>query len=164
MFLVNDTLAERHEQIRSLEPFIGVILAAADFEWTVRRAILALGTRPTKDIRQDVLGRVSGLERYKNAWKEEVYPRLGKHLAEIIPQWEFFSTDAYKLRNRLVHGVKGTVGEDYARERMESILAASRALNDFAETLGEPLYGRAIRRLKSREEQAPSAQDQNNNL
>ena len=44
------------------------------------------------------------------------------------------------------------------------ILAASRALNDFAEALGEPLYGRAIRRLKSREKQAPSAQDQNNNL
>ena len=55
MFLINDTMEERHQTIRSFlssDPMIAVILAAADFEWTVRRAILALGTLPTKEIRK----------------------------------------------------------------------------------------------------------------
>lgn len=150
MFLVKDSISERHRKIRALDPFAGVILAAADFEWTVRRAILALGTQPTKAIRESLEKVSGGLGGYKDKWKKEVFQRTGKRLPEIIPEWEFFKKEAYKLRNRLVHGVKGTVSEDFARERLECILAASRALNDFAQEQGEPLYGRAIRRLKPR--------------
>ena len=149
MFLVKDSISERHRKIRSMNPFAGVILAAADFEWTVRRAILALGTQPTKVIRES-LGQASGLDKYKKVWADEVFPRTGKRLPDVIPGWDFFKKDAYKLRHRLVHGAKGTVGEDFARERQECILAASRALNDFAQEQGEPLYGRAIRRLNPR--------------
>lgn len=150
MFLVNDTISERHEQIRALDPSMGVILAAADFEWTVRRAILALGTQPTNAIQQDILSRISGLNGYKDAWKKEVAPRTRKQLPEVIPNWDFFQKEAYPLRDKLVHGIKGAVGEEYVRERVECLLTASRALNDFAEDWGEPLYGRQIRRMKPR--------------
>lgn len=55
MFFVNDTQEHRHKFIRSFlkkdTAPIAVLLAAIDFEWTVKRAILAFGTSPTKDLR-----------------------------------------------------------------------------------------------------------------
>lgn len=149
MFLCNDTFTGRHEQIRSLDPCMGVILAAADFEWTVRRAILALGVQPTKDIQQNVLSKISGLNGYRDAWKKEVVPYTGKQLPDLVPNWDFFQKEAYPLRDKLVHG-KGAVSEASARECMECILAASRALIFYAEGYGETLYSRQIRRMKSR--------------
>jgi hypothetical protein len=151
MFLVSDTPKARHEKIRSFlerEPVIAVLLAAVDFEWTVRRAILALGNNPTKFIRENVINRTSGLDDYKESWREEVKPRFGVGLAGVIPAWEFFKTQAYPLRNRLVHGVSGTVGTPYATKRVEAILRASAALVTFAECHSEPIYGRHIRRTK----------------
>lgn len=150
MFLVDDTLPKRHSKIRSYEPFVGVILAAVDFEWTVRRAILALGKSPTKQIRESVLNNCSGLEKYKNAWKMEVKPFTGKTLTEVVPEWQFFKEQAYPLRHRLVHGVSGSVTKAYAESRIESILNASKAICEFSESLNEPIYGRMIRRMKSR--------------
>lgn len=150
MFLVNDTLENRQDTIASYEPFVGVILAAADFEWTVRRAILALGSSPTKEIRKNILGQSSGLENYKNAWKKEVELLTGKKLTEIIPNWQKFKETAYPLRHRLVHGVEGTVTPEYADDSIKAMLAASKSIADFADSLGEPLYGRRIIRRKSR--------------
>jgi hypothetical protein len=153
MFLVSDTPKARHEKIRSFlerEPVIAVLLAAVDFEWTVRRAILALGRNPTKFIRENVINRASGLGDYKDSWRDEVKPSFRVGLAEVIPAWEFFKTEAYPLRNRLVHGVSGVVGTAYAAERVEAILKASAALVTFAECHKEPIYGRHIRRSKPR--------------
>ncbi len=66
MFLVRDRIEARHEKIRTFmgsdDAAIAVLLAAADFERTVRRAILALGNTPTKQLRTKVLG-ASGLRR-----------------------------------------------------------------------------------------------------
>lgn len=63
MFHVNDSISERQAQIRSLAPRVGIFLAAADFEWTLRRAILALGQCPTTSIRKELRG-VAGLKKY----------------------------------------------------------------------------------------------------
>jgi hypothetical protein len=53
--LVSDTQENRHAQIRRLlvdqKAVIAVLLAAADVEWTIRRAIIALGTSPTAYLR-----------------------------------------------------------------------------------------------------------------
>ena len=153
MFLVSDTIVKRHAKIRSFikkDPAIAVILAAADFEWTVRRAILALGRSPTKHIREKVLANCTGLEKYKNAWKEEVKPRLNSDLAIVVPNWFVFSKQAYPLRHRLIHGVVGTTGHDYAKEKIDTILGASKAVVDYSLSKSEPLYGRKIVRRKSR--------------
>ena len=151
MFLVHDTLEERQEKIASYDdPFVAVLLAAADFEWTVRRAILALGISTTKEIKEDVLSRCSGLDKYKDAWKKEVEPLTGKGLSEIIPDWQYVKEKAYPLRNRLVHGIEGSVTSQYAQERVKAILSASKAVAEFADSFGEPLYGRRIVRLKRR--------------
>ncbi|NLD88685.1 MAG: hypothetical protein GX633_10585 [Clostridiales bacterium] len=153
MFLVNDTLESRQKTIASYEPFVGVILAAIDFEWTVRRAILALGSSTTKEIKSKTLNaNCSGLDAYKKAWNKEVKPLTGKRLDEIVPEWQYFKETAYPLRHRLVHGVEGSVTPQYASDRMKAILSASKYIADFADSLGEPLYGRKIIRRKPRKQ------------
>lgn len=152
MFLVDDTLESRQEMIASYGPFVGVILAAVDFEWTVRRAILALGSGTTKEIRNKTFKGCFGLEFYKDKWKEEVTPLTGKRLDEIIPDWQYFREKAYPLRHRLVNGVEGSVTPQYASDRMKAILLASKSIADFAASLGEPIYGRRIIRKKPRKQ------------
>jgi hypothetical protein len=144
-FLVGDSQPTRHARIKGFlteeEPVISVILAAADFEWTVRRAILALGRSPNANIRTGVLAKCSGLDKYRDAWKVEVKPRFGSGLPEVIADWAGFR-DAFGLRHRLVHGVAGTTGIDYAATRVESVLRASADLAAFAAANGIDLFAR----------------------
>lgn len=155
MFLVNDTREKRTEKIRKfmdLDISIAVIIAAADFEWTCRRCILALGKSPTKQMKETggVLFRCNGLDKYKNAWKQEVQPIHGKSLPQVIHEWEFFKTSGFPLRHKLVHGISGTTGREYGMKAVESILSASIDLTNFAESHEEPIYGRKIVRRIAR--------------
>jgi len=154
MFFVNDKQTNRHKKIRSYlskEPAIAVILAAVDFEWTARRAILALGRSTTKTINSLFdTERKGGPNALKKYWKSEVKPRLNTDLASIVPNWQFLSERAYRLRNGLVHGAVGGVGGKFAFQAVETMLAASKAIADYSLEQGEPLYGRRIRRLKQR--------------
>lgn len=144
-FLVGDSQLARHARIRGFlaerEPVISVILAAADFEWTVRRAILALGRSPNADIRTGVLAWCSCLDKYRDAWKAEVKPRFGQGLPEVITDWNGFKK-SFELRHRLVHGVVGTTGLNYATTRVESILQGSADLAAFATANGIDLFAR----------------------
>jgi len=153
MFLITDTLEGRQTKIRSFlvaEPAIAVLLAAADFEWTVRRAILALGYRPNAIIRKESLHRCSGIDEYKGAWVKEVVPYRKKRLPNIIPNWKYFKEEAYDLRNKLIHGVSTTPGRKFAKDRCEAILKASAALVGYANRRGVDLYGRLPVRRKER--------------
>ena len=155
MFLVKDSLNERQKKIRSFlekEPVIAVLLAAADFEWTARRAILALGKNPTKDINSFMRKeRRGGLGALKDYWHDEVHGRLKKELADVIPNWDYFTKKAYPLRHKLVHGAEGTTGVGYVTGAVEAFLAASNAITMFAQDNHEPFYGRRIRRIKPRQ-------------
>ena len=153
MFLVSDNLESRQARIRAMlnkqDAAIAVLVAAADFEWTVRRAIIALGTAPTAQVRHR-LAACSGLDRYKEAWCDEIRSATGgrSHLTQVVPNWQFFKEHAYSLRNRLVHGVYGTTGLGYARVRVHSILAASRAIVNHAAERDVDLYRRPpVRRI-----------------
>lgn len=152
-YLVGDSQPVRHARIKGFlvggEPVISVILAAADFEWTVRRAILALGESPNADIRAGVLARCSGLDNYRDAWKVEVKPRFQRGLPEVITDWNGFKK-AFGLRHRLVHGVAGTTGLQYAATRVESVLQASADVAAFAATNSIDLFARLpVRRRKA---------------
>lgn len=144
-FLVGDSQLARHARIKGFlaegEPVISVILAAADFEWTVRRAILALGKSPNADIRAGVLAQCSGLGKYRDAWKAEVKERFGLGLPEVITDWDGFK-ESFGLRHRLVHGVAGTTGLNYATTRVETVLQASADLAAFAAANGIDLFAR----------------------
>ena len=152
-FLVDDKQPDRHAKIKSFlanrENVIAVLLAAADFEWTVRRAILALGASPNADIRSGVLKHCSGLDKYKEAWTKEVKRNRAKGLADVVPNWGPFK-EAFKLRHTLVHGVSGTTGKHYAEARINLILAASAAVSAFALEQGVDLYSRLPVRQRPR--------------
>jgi hypothetical protein len=79
MFIVNDSLEIRHGKIQRYaeeDATVGLILAAVDLEWTIRRAILALSKNSTKYIKAHVLskGKKSGLKHYNDCWRDEVKP------------------------------------------------------------------------------------------
>lgn len=155
MFLVRDTRSVRTRKILSYaesDIAVSVILAAMDFEWSCRRAILALGRSTTEELKSEsgLLFRCSGLENYKKAWNKEVYPGTGDRLQEVIPDWEYFREQAFPLRHRLVHGVAGTTGRRYATPRIDSMLNASAALADYAANHGTPIFGGRIDRRKAR--------------
>jgi hypothetical protein len=151
MFLINDKQTKRHEKIRSYlrkEPVIAVILAAADLEWTARRAILALGSSPTKAINERFKKeRSGGPKAWQKYWKEEVKPRFHTDLAALTPTWQAVVEQAYPLRNKLVHGAEGRVTGPYASSAVDALLTASKSVSEYAEKHGEPVYGRKIRRL-----------------
>lgn len=150
MFWVRDKQDARHERIRRLvtrdDAGIAVLVAAADFEWTIRRGILALGRSSTRRTKEQMQG-AHGLDRYKEVWSSEVAVRDDERLPRLIKDWKYFRTEAFPLRNRLVHGITGTVGVAYARDRVESVLGASIAITQFARDRGYDLYARlSVRR------------------
>jgi hypothetical protein len=154
MFLYKDKQPKRHEHICSFlkkEPVVAVILAASDFEWTVRRAILALASLPTKEVKKIFDSeRKSGPSGFKDHWKNLVKPRTGDSLPHILPKWEIVSKEAFKLRNKLVHGVEGRVTSEYAEKMVDILLDASVTVAKYAEDHGETIFGRKIRRIKPR--------------
>ena len=134
MFLVKDDPAEREKKILDFvltEPAIAVILAAVHFEWTVRRAIIALGESSNIVIRKR-LERCSGLGELKKAWKEEVKSPIQGSLAEVVSLWPKVRC-AFKLRGRLVDGGRST-GSGYAADRVKWLLQAAGDIRQLCET------------------------------
>jgi hypothetical protein len=131
---------------------IAVLLATANFEWTVRRAILGLGMSTNKAIREGVLCRSSGLHSYKDAWKKEVAPRLETSLPNVIKNWSDRTgiQSAYKLRHKLIHGEQGNTGSDYARTRVNALLSASDDVDCFCMSHGCDIFKRLPIRRKAR--------------
>ena len=154
MFWVNDTLDNRHNKIRAFSSrediMIGYLLAAADFEWTLRRAILGLGYRATKIIRYVSLKNCHGPDLYEKVWEKEVYPLRHKRLPEVLSGWKNLCTKAFPLRHQLIHGIKGTPGVPFATDRRDIFLAASTELVRYAHAEGVELYKRIPVRLKDR--------------
>ena len=97
MFKIYETRENREELMKKLlseDPCVALVIAFLDFEWTVKRCILALGKSTTKDIRAKFSGNLSikvygndestksdnnrncklicSLSDYKNLWNAEV--------------------------------------------------------------------------------------------
>ncbi len=143
MFKVSDTIEKRHRRFRRYlksDPGVVVIIAAAEFEWTVRRAIIALESSPNATIRQTLMSH-HGLSAYKEVCRDEVRPRYGKSLPDIVPEWDRHVSDAFKLRHCLIHGAKGTVDVPFAEKQMERILAATKSVVDFGKKMGINVLG-----------------------
>lgn len=154
MFFVSDSQIQRHDRIRSFlndeSATIAVILAAIDFEWSIRRSILALGSNPTKHIREVVFAEFhGGYSNYVDAWKQEVAVWLKQSLAQVIPHWSRLASKqdgAVRLRGQIVHGAQVSVSADFARPRVEDWLTASTLLETLANQHKTSLYKRIVRR------------------
>lgn len=156
MFLVSDTRISRTEKIRTFithdEVMIAILLAAADMEWTLRRAIITMGHSPNAYIRAQVLRYCHGLSDYKKAWLSEVTPRFNVRLPEIVPDWQWLThkeKGAFTLRNKLIHGIHGSTGFGYAAIRVEQMLNASNSIHEFAQDNKIDLYSRLPVRRKA---------------
>ncbi len=165
MFLITDGLEARERKIRDFlkkgEPAIAVLLAAADCERTLRRAILSLGTTPTKELAYR-LGRRprkgeqnpipkrlkygATIKEYDRAWKDEVYPWWPTELkGGVVKDWGALEK-AFTLRHELIHGDTGTTGVHYGEAQVDALIAATRAVHNFA--LAEKYD--LVKRLKTR--------------
>jgi hypothetical protein len=156
MFFVDDNQDSRHQFIREYltkkSAAIAIILASIDFEWMLRRAILALGKSETKDIRQKLRKLNGGYEGYKKMWHEEVQPRVGYSLDRAVKNWSKLHGDrsASAVRGSIVHGASVPISLERATIHVENWLTASKMLEKFAlEREGLSLFLRIVR-FKSR--------------
>jgi hypothetical protein len=150
MFLVHDNRSEGVRRINSLmqsDPSVGALLAVVHFEWCLRRAIIGLGRKPTKEIRSQ-LEDAHGIKRLKELWAKEVRPNVGRTLPRVLDKQWGPLTVAYKLRNTLVHGVR-SCGPGYARSNATNAIAAAELLDTFCMNMGVDIYSTlAVRRAK----------------
>jgi hypothetical protein len=82
MFLVSDSSSSREERIKQIlveDPALAALLSVIHFEWTVRRAIIALGISPNVEIRERMKSD-HGCDKYKQVWKDEVFPNINQRL------------------------------------------------------------------------------------
>lgn len=151
-FTLQDTFAVREKSILDMLegglPGIAVITAAANMEWTLRRAIVALGVSPNKDLQQK-LERTSGLRKYATLWKKEVGVRHGQGLETLIDDWGQFVDSTYQLRHKLVHGALTKTTRDYAKPRVDAILKATTRVLDYASSCGVDIHKRLPVRRKA---------------
>lgn len=149
MFLVRDTRDARFAKIRSFVAqetiAIAVLLATANFEWTIRRAIICLSKSPNRMIKSTTLRQCSSLDDYKAAWRKEVASQGGAKLPNIVAKWGQLSdpdNGAYALRNKLIHGVQGGTGLAYGRARVEALLSAAEDVDRFCQQKKIDIYDR----------------------
>ncbi len=146
MFLVRDSSLVREERLKQFlaeDPSLAALLAVIHFEWTIRRAIIALGKSPNVTVRTK-LKSCSGLDKYKDVWRDEVVQneqRAVKSLAHhVVKNWEGL-TRAFRLRHRLVHGAT-SCGTEYASDRVDWAIAATNDIRTICIDNGIDLDGR----------------------
>lgn len=177
MFDYKETRADRVATLNRLfenDEGVGILIACADFEWTVNRVVLALGTNPTKFIRENRMKDSKGhyvcsLDGYKYLWKVEVEPLHHDLLPALLEKcvnikkipdydatrsvgnvWEFLNR-AFDIRAELIHGHRNSVKPSTANFMFNLLLACSGVLCDYAEDNNCSIYGKRIVRLKPRE-------------
>lgn len=159
MFLVSDGSSAREDRIKQIaddDPPLAALLAVIHFEWTVRRAIIALGTSPNKEIRR-LLERCHGHRAYKKLWEAEVDPKVHKRLPDVVGNWDDL-LQSFKLRHRLVHGVS-SCDPEYANKRVVWAIAASTNVRNFCAEHSVNLDERLPIRRRKKEELASFAQE-----
>jgi hypothetical protein len=142
LFLVKDASSDREDRIKQLsteDAALAALLGVIHVEWTVRRAIIALGISPNVDLRE-ALDHCHGHKRYKELWKKEVVqggltkasPVIHKDLNVVITNWEGL-IKAFNLRHKLVHGA-GSCSAEYAAEKLGWAIDAARDVRTYCLT------------------------------
>ncbi len=158
-----DSMESRRKRIllvSVLSPMAGFLLASVHLEWTIRRAILSLGRKSTKEMKEE-MKKKHGLDAYKDLWNDEVVkasnPRRPR-LPELVERARDNSsvgssvrwTDlirAMKVRHTIVHGRECTAGVSFLENNIETLLGASETITSFVKASGGDIYA-TIRRGK----------------
>jgi hypothetical protein len=152
MFRVGEDKEIKERKIRTylaIEPMIAVLLAAANFEWTVGRCILFMSPSPNVEIRQRLM-KCSGLGRYADLWKKELVRHDASMplLTRIVRHWGRFN-DAFQLRHKLIHG-RDTCTHKMATGPVETMLSATSDLYEYSRIRNVDLHSRLPIRRRSR--------------
>lgn len=142
---------KRIEAIAEQEPCLGFLAAVFDFEWMVRRSILALSDFPSPFVRRQMT-RIHGTDGFKNAWDLFVCSgntRKNKSLdvvfrdgtATCSVDWSGVCA-AFKARHPIVHGDNGFIRDEDAKKHMHALLDASGILEDHLHKFGKTVFGR----------------------
>ena len=164
MFMVSD--GSRSERVKIIDKCSGddmalrVILSAIDFEWTFRRAVLALGYSPTAQIRA-AFGKydVHTPRGMKKIWRDQVikcdkgritlpayFNSLDRFAEMDKSNWDLLQK-AHNVRNRIVHGIDCSIGEKSGRLYSDVFLKASDSLIELVSANNGNVYGRIVRRV-----------------
>lgn len=153
MYYVRDNYQGRRAKILQFrneqDICIAIILAAADFEWTIRRIILSLSLIPNKIVREDkrYLYKCSGLLKYKKVWNQLIsnFPKLitprypDTKLEVVIQDWIEFEKK-YDFRHGIVHGSKANLKYDEGCKALTTIMQATDDIYHFSKANGYDVY------------------------
>ncbi|MDD2230682.1 MAG: hypothetical protein PHY48_14950 [Candidatus Cloacimonetes bacterium] len=153
MYYVRDSYQGRRAKILQFrneqDICIAIFLAAADFEWTIRRIILSLSLIPNKIVREDkrYLYKCSGLAKYKKVWNqlisnipELITPRYSETKLEVVIQdWIEFEKK-YEFRHGIVHGFKSNLKYDEGCKALDTIMQATADIYGFSMDNGYDVY------------------------
>ena len=160
MFDLKDRRGKRRRVIfghAQLDAKYGVVLAAMDFEWTCRRAILALSKKPTVVIYEKFTDDYSAFRGLAKAWQAEVLPVVegACTLQDLVNKKGSWNSvyDAMQCRNVIVHGTKSRVNEKECRWAVCVLEDACDVISLFVEEHGKSIFER-IGRARSRNEMA----------
>jgi hypothetical protein len=135
VFKVSDSLEDRRDRIQRAidegEPAVGFILAAADLERTIRRAIIALSSGPTKEVRETIEKKYKTIGFYEAGWKALVEVTGKPGLRDAVSDWDAVK-EAFQLRNEIIHGKRATLSREHATEKIADILSATAHVTQFA--------------------------------
>jgi len=111
---------------------LGVILAAVDFEWTCRRAILALSKTPTVILREKFASDYAAFCGLCEGWKCELsdHPSLDDIFRTARVSWSQIS-DAMDVRNAIVHGSGDQVNRRNGRFAIYILETACDVLSEY---------------------------------
>jgi hypothetical protein len=150
MFLASDSKEHRESKVRrflTTDPGISLLLAAVNFEWTVCRAVLFLSKRPNSELRL-MMASYYSLDAYKDLWKSEIVAGSNFNpLAIVVRNWSSLR-EAFKARNRLIHG-KDRYTKNMAAPHIEALLQATGYVDDYCSLLGHPLLDRMPTRRRT---------------
>lgn len=148
-FLVRDGLVNRHNMIRKIyrdNVALGIHLAHNNYEWTLHRAIVALGRKMQVKPRLLQVGKGLSLKQYTKIW-DGLFVKTTESLSvmplmKIVKEWESFSKKGFILRHVVAKSHNGDVAVDYREENLEILLSATEDVYTYLQSLGVDLYAR----------------------
>lgn len=126
MFRVHDGRKKRKSMVAKYaakDPFVGVLIAAADFEWTCRRAILAMGQGSTMGIRYELFDQQAFGIKLSKGWERQVKQKSKgvSKFEDIFSVWAKENCLSYVIwadiefammwRNKLIHGIANDISD-----------------------------------------------------
>lgn len=151
---IEDRLAKIQRLVSEGDHCIALVVAAADFERTMRRAIVSLSLKPTADVRERIEKKYNSIGRYQQAWTLFVEPARNLSLSNTLPEFDDIK-NAFQARNKLVHGQQGGAKFDYVMPRLDVISSGTTKLTVLSLKHGIDLTLRIKVRQRARSRQQP---------